>query len=285
MRFAFYNSRLGAAGAGGVLRTLFGLEGLTAGQVVKYCAATSAVAAAAVTLFTPLSTAGLSFVPAALLWMIHLFASTQFVLGIAALAVRLQIAMPWPWVLGILGLPFLLAPVSLVVDGWFDGSPLAGHSGRAGASLLAEFGAIALPSMFCAALSVMLALRVAGLSRPQQPAPPVEPVSIPEAELRLRQVLPLVPHSLGNDLVRVEAQDHYVKVVTAQGNVTIKQGFSECVGALEPFLGVQCHRSHWIRFKHVKSVKRAGSAYVCLMEDGSEVPVSRRRYSELKRQL
>ena len=45
--------------------------------------------------------------------------------------------------------------------------------------------------------------------------------------------------------------------------------------------GLRVHRSWWVAFEHVISVRRTPAGAVCLMSDGREVPVSRRRRAEV----
>jgi DNA-binding LytR/AlgR family response regulator len=41
------------------------------------------------------------------------------------------------------------------------------------------------------------------------------------------------------------------------------------------------HRSWWVRARHVRSVRRTATGAVCVMSDGRNVPVSRRRKAEV----
>jgi len=90
------------------------------------------------------------------------------------------------------------------------------------------------------------------------------------------------PRKLGNDLVRIEAKDHYVDFVTIEGSTLISGKLSDCVEKLSDYKGMQCHRSHWVSLKHVQSVKRTGSSNFCIMSNADEVPISRRRWAEMK---
>ncbi|WP_293576923.1 LytTR family DNA-binding domain-containing protein [Phaeobacter sp.] len=105
------------------------------------------------------------------------------------------------------------------------------------------------------------------------------------ADLPLHQLFEGVPPALGEDVIRLHAQDHYVEVVTTQGRCLLSVQFGDCIARLAGRRGAQCHRSHWINLAHVKDIRRKGSAYVCWLSNGDSVPVSRRRYSALRADL
>ncbi|AUQ49090.1 hypothetical protein PhaeoP83_00791 [Phaeobacter inhibens] len=265
-----------------VFQTLFGLRDISWQQLAGYCLWFSVLGSVIITSFEPVATAELHVALAALLWFLHLLVATFLMSGVTVLGVLAGLRMPWPLVLAVLLLPVLLTPVSFALDSWFGGEPRGITRGFGlGWELLMEFLDIVTPSLGLAALAGIFAYRAADLARRYQRSL----LAVPSTEPALKTVVPEVPHHLGDDLIRAEAQGHYVKIVTAAGNITLKLAFSDCVTALKPFLGAQCHRSHWVRFKHVTSVKRQGSAYTCLLEDGTEIPVSRRRYAALRRKL
>lgn len=49
--------------------------------------------------------------------------------------------------------------------------------------------------------------------------------------------------------------------------------------------GMRVHRSHWIAFDHVVRVARTARGTFLTLSDGSRVPVSRRRASEVQARL
>ena len=49
--------------------------------------------------------------------------------------------------------------------------------------------------------------------------------------------------------------------------------------------GLLVHRSHWVASAHVTSVVRRGRDTVCLLDNGDEVAVSRRRRAEVVAQF
>lgn len=76
-------------------------------------------------------------------------------------------------------------------------------------------------------------------------------------------------------LVRIEAQDHYLNVVTDAGEALILMRLSDAIGALGPDVGLRVHRSHWVHKKAVARSAKQDRRDVLVMRDDSIVPVSR----------
>ncbi|MCZ4258830.1 LytTR family DNA-binding domain-containing protein [Sulfitobacter sp. G21635-S1] len=104
------------------------------------------------------------------------------------------------------------------------------------------------------------------LANPQPTEAPADP-----AALFLRRL----PLELRGPLVRIEAQDHYLKIVTARGSTLILMRLGEAVEALDGVRGLQTHRSHWVSLDAVTAHRRVQGRDVLLMSDGAEVPVAR----------
>lgn len=100
-----------------------------------------------------------------------------------------------------------------------------------------------------------------------------EPVSA-DPTLRFLRRLPLEQRG---PLVRIEAQDHYLHVVTTKGSALILLRLSEAIDELEGAEGLQTHRSHWVALEAVTSHKRSEGRDTLVLSDGAEVPVARTR--------
>lgn len=83
-----------------------------------------------------------------------------------------------------------------------------------------------------------------------------------------------LPIDVRGPLVRIEAQDHYLNVVTARGSTLILMRLGDATGELAG-RGLQVHRSHWIATGAVTKHRRDGGRDLLVMADGAEVPVSR----------
>lgn len=74
--------------------------------------------------------------------------------------------------------------------------------------------------------------------------------------------------------MRIEAQDHYLNVVTQKGSALILMRMGDAMAELKG-RGLQVHRSHWVSEGHVTAHRRDKGRDVLVMTDDAEVPVSR----------
>ena len=89
-----------------------------------------------------------------------------------------------------------------------------------------------------------------------------------------------LPKELGDDLIAVNSELQYLRVWTTRGSTLILGALQE-VEETEGMAGMRIHRSWWVHAKHVRSVRRRADGLVCQMSDGREIPVSRRRKTEV----
>ncbi|HWF77076.1 MAG TPA: LytTR family DNA-binding domain-containing protein [Caulobacteraceae bacterium] len=79
----------------------------------------------------------------------------------------------------------------------------------------------------------------------------------------------------GADLYAVEAEDHYLRLHTSQGQDLILMRLSDAIEELEGLEGAQTHRSWWVARAAVAGAERLDGRAVLTLKDGAEVPVSR----------
>lgn len=92
---------------------------------------------------------------------------------------------------------------------------------------------------------------------------------------RSRTLLDLLPPALGEDVLYLENEDHYVRVHTARGDTLLLMRMRDAAAALDGFDGMRVHRSWWVaRGAVVESVKRDRATLLRLF-DGREVPIAR----------
>lgn len=89
-----------------------------------------------------------------------------------------------------------------------------------------------------------------------------------------------LPTELGTDIIAVASELQYLRVWTPRGCALILGALAdvETEGADQ---GLRVHRSWWVACDHISSVRRTATGAVCLMSDGRQVPVSRRRRAEV----
>ena len=95
----------------------------------------------------------------------------------------------------------------------------------------------------------------------------------------------LLPPGLGVDLVYMEAELHYLKVVTAQGQALILYSLKDAVSELPGGDGIVCHRSFWVSKAHIETFKQKGRQGTLVLSDGLQIPVSRRKLAEVRAKL
>ena len=124
--------------------------------------------------------------------------------------------------------------------------------------LYASVAVVFLVLAFLAWHLVELPLR-AGAGEPAGPAP----------------FLSRLPARLGNELLHLRMQDHYVEASTAKGSELVLLRFRDALREVEGLDGLQVHRSHWVARTAVeRPVRRNGRVFLRLV-NGAEVPVSR----------
>ncbi len=153
-------------------------------------------------------------------------------------------------------------------------------------ALIAEFIEVA-PLFFVAWLAVNLPLL---FTRPTLGSePPVDPegsggthgTPVESAEQAADGVddtgsfLARLPKAIGDDLVVVSSDMHYLHVHTTKGQCMLLGTLREVAEELGE-AGMRVHRSHWVAREHVQKLVRDGQSWLCQLTNGLRVPVSRR---------
>jgi DNA-binding LytR/AlgR family response regulator len=84
-----------------------------------------------------------------------------------------------------------------------------------------------------------------------------------------------LPVELGKDLISLQAQDHYIKVMTSKGSEMILMRLSDAEKELETVPGIRTHRSWWVSHKHIQETERENEKTSIILSNGEKVPVSR----------
>lgn len=92
----------------------------------------------------------------------------------------------------------------------------------------------------------------------------------------------LPPRIARSRLLAVEAQDHYLRVATRDGDALVYMRFSDALEALEQSDGIHVHRSWWVARTSIESMKFASGRGELTLVNGAVVPVSRRFASAVK---
>ena len=86
-------------------------------------------------------------------------------------------------------------------------------------------------------------------------------------------------------VLRMLAENQYVRVFTERGEELIRLPLSEAVGLVPDEAGIRVHRSHWIATDRMAGVKFESGNPKLLTVDGSQLPVSRSRVGDVRSAL
>lgn len=94
---------------------------------------------------------------------------------------------------------------------------------------------------------------------------------LPQSRILMDQL----PPKIGNNIVSMHAEDHYIRVVTDKGAALILMRLRDAITAMDVASGMQVHRSHWIATASSPVLKRQNGKHILELNDGRTVPVSR----------
>lgn len=85
----------------------------------------------------------------------------------------------------------------------------------------------------------------------------------------------------GSRLLALRSEDHYLRVHTDKGEALIRLRMTDALAMLDGRCGLRPHRSWWVATDAILSHRREGGRSVLRLVDGTSVPVSRNRRSEV----
>ena len=132
-----------------------------------------------------------------------------------------------------------------------------------------------LPALFGAVAAVQLAIAFTLLRKSRgSPQPSPIPGSAASGSFP-RALLSRLPNRLGDEIVALEAEDHYLRVHTTLGSDLILMRLSDAIVAMEPDLGLQVHRSWWVAHDAICEILRSEQRTQLKLSNGLLVPVGR----------
>ncbi len=115
---------------------------------------------------------------------------------------------------------------------------------------------------------------IAAALRARGGAPAPDDVSQPPAPAPV-PFLRRVPPKLGQALLALEMEDHYLRIHTALGSDLVLCRLGDALAELEGCDGMQVHRSFWVARAAIASHQRRNGRVTLTLTNGLEVPVSR----------
>lgn len=172
-----------------------------------------------------------------------------------------------PWIrlilAGIIGTAAFV-PIGLWLDIVFLGES---YPTGLGFALFEEFLAIAPKSTLCwVAINAPLELKLS-FNGPEEKAN--KPISF-------------IPNASGQNLWALSSELHYLRVRTDKGMRLILYSLSDAISELGGQDGIQVHRSHWVSRLGVKELIKSDGSDFFVLQDGTQIPISRRRLKETK---
>ncbi|MBX2881917.1 MAG: LytTR family transcriptional regulator DNA-binding domain-containing protein [Granulosicoccus sp.] len=105
----------------------------------------------------------------------------------------------------------------------------------------------------------------------------------PQVNQRSQRFLSTLPGVVGTDVIAVANDLHYLNVWTTAGRTTVLGNLRDVVADLGD-IGLQVHRSHWVAHAHVRRILGTASNGVCILSNELRVPISRRRWKDVRKQ-
>lgn len=88
------------------------------------------------------------------------------------------------------------------------------------------------------------------------------------------------------DIIRLEADNDYVKIFTNNGNFMKKKTLQHFENTLSQDFFIRVHRSHLINISHLNRIDPyEKNSHIALLKDGTKIPVSRNGYQKVRAKL
>lgn len=140
--------------------------------------------------------------------------------------------------------------------------------------------------LLCALIVVPRLLQESAAAQPAaaqgaSPAPRVLAAAPPEVPAFLQRFDPPVE----GPLLAVQAQEHYVRVITPAGAHCTLYRFGDALRELEGLCGLQVHRSFWVADAGVAALRNDRRGLRIVLSNGEQVPVSARHSDLVQRRF
>jgi len=95
----------------------------------------------------------------------------------------------------------------------------------------------------------------------------------------------LLPADKRGEVWLISAADHYVEIFTDHGRHLRRMTMKAAVERAGAKDGLQVHRSHWVAFEAMLSMKKDGERFFLSLRSGQQVPVSRKQVKQVRNYL
>lgn len=97
------------------------------------------------------------------------------------------------------------------------------------------------------------------------------------------EILKAIPLPKRGDLWGLQANDHYVNIITSKGSHLVYSSLAGAIDNSTPVNGVRIHRSYWVSQDGLKDITRKNNRYICILKNGMEISASRKGVEEMRR--
>ena len=122
----------------------------------------------------------------------------------------------------------------------------------------------------------LVQLLIAWLTLPEDRTPPgalvEQPAPAPEYP---PEFVSKLSAALRQDILALEAEDHYVRVHTLHGSALVLMRLADAAALIDSRLGLRVHRSWWVAKDGVRALERTSGRAIARLVDGTAVPISR----------
>lgn len=249
-------------------------------SVPRYFGFAAAILAVVFAWLEPIGASELGLMRGVLFWSIQMGVLIPLLIALQKLiATGTRWKNPWlcTFSSGALG-AVVFSPAAYLLD-WLFGVPE--HSSRLGLipDVLDELGAIAPPIIV-----VWLGLNapwILKLNFHDEPTQKVAESSLASPPASTAPFLSLVAREVGGEILSISSELHYVRVRTSTGSGMLLYNLRDAIRDLTGISGTQIHRSHWVAQKYIARVENKNGQKICVLTDGTELPISRRRQQEV----
>ncbi len=103
-----------------------------------------------------------------------------------------------------------------------------------------------------------------------------------KARHRQPSIKNLIPAPKSGPLISMTSQDHYVEIVTKNGNHLERLTMKNAVAMVPDAAGLQVHRSHWVAYNAMLSLEKTAGRHAVLLQNGTKIPVGKSKLAEVQ---
>ncbi len=125
---------------------------------------------------------------------------------------------------------------------------------------------------YVALVQLLIARAITPADRMAVAAPVKQPAAAPEYP---PEFVAKLPAALRQDILALEAEDHYLRVHTLHGSALVLMRLADAAALIDPRLGLRVHRSWWVAKDAVRALENTPGRAIARLVDDTAVPISR----------